>query len=134
MVPHFWPAAVDFMHTSKKAIMQADGSAHFKDTFDASCRALLDSDMRCTVAAVRADVSVIRVHDLQLQRGLHPRFLSCASLNATHTLCVVLSVGYSTVYFYEAGRQLTYVEVLVGMLPGAQVVTEPWGIVIRIKK
>lgn len=130
VVPGFQSSAVDFMHTSKKAIMQADGSAHFKETFGASFRAALESDMRGTVDAVRARVSVIRVHDLQLQQGLPPQFLSCASLYATSTLCVVLSWGYTTVFAYEAGRMQSYVEVLVGRLPGAQVVPLPWGIVI----
>ncbi len=27
---------LDFMHVSKKAVMQADGSTHFKGTFDAN--------------------------------------------------------------------------------------------------
>jgi very-short-patch-repair endonuclease len=130
----FWAAPVDFMHTSKKAIMQADGSAHFKDTFSASCQATLDNDMRCVVRAVSAGVSVIRVHDLQLQRGLQCGFLSHASFYATNTLCVLLSVGYTSVFIYEAGRMQTYVQALVGRLPGAKVLMAPWGIVVLIQK
>ena len=133
-VPHFWPAAVDSLHISGKAIMQADGSAHFKDTFDASCRAVLDADMRCCVQAVEAGVSVIRVHELSLQRRLRSGFLAAASHVATSSLCVVLSPAYNTLYIYEAGRMQTYVQVLAGMLPKAKTAHLDWGIVIICQK
>jgi hypothetical protein len=127
----FWPSALDFMHISKKAVMQADGSAHFEGIHDADYRDVLEGDMRCTVAAVERGISMIRVHDLQLQRGAHPYFLSGASLYATSTLCVVLSVAYRTVMFYEDGKWLTYVGVLVSKLRYRRVVEHPWGIVIE---
>lgn len=130
----FWGSAVDFMHISRKAVMQADGSTHFKGIFDADCRDIIDDDMRCTVAAVEAGVSMIRVHDLQLQHGMHRSFLPWASLQATTTLCVVLSVGYNSVLFYETGHWVTYVEVLVSKLRCTHVVTHPLGIVIVCKK
>lgn len=134
VVMPFWGSAVDFMHISRKAVMQADGSTHFKGIFDAECRAILDDDMRCTVAAVEKGVSMIRVHDLQLQHGMHRSFLPWASLQATSTLCVVLSVGFNSVLFYETGHWVTYVEVLVSKLRSAHVVKHPLGIVIVCKK
>jgi very-short-patch-repair endonuclease len=129
-VPIFWPAAVDFLHLSQKAVMQADGSSHFKDTFDADCRAALDTDMRFCVRAVGKGVSVIRVHDWNLRRN---GFLAAASRIATGSLCVVLSLAYSTVYMYEAGSMQTYVQVLARLLPGAHIEYPGWGIVIRCK-
>jgi very-short-patch-repair endonuclease len=132
--PGFWPAAVDFVHTSQKAIMQADGSGHFKDTFDVSCKSVLEQDMSCCVKAVEASVSVIRVHDLQLQRGLRNGCLAAACKLATSCLCVVLSPAYHTVCIYEAGRMVTYADMLASRLPEARVVHVPWGIVILCKK
>lgn len=132
--PGFWPAAVDFMHTSQKAIMQADGSGHFHDTFDVSCRSVLEQDMSCCVKAVEAGVSVIRVHDQQLQRGLRHGFLAAACQVATSCLCVVLSPAYHTVCIYEAGRMVTYADMLASRLPAGHVMRVPWGIVILCKK
>lgn len=133
-VPKFWGAAVDFLHISDKAIMQADGSAHFKDTFSTSCREVLDTDMRCCVRAIEAGTSVIRVHDFSLRSRLRNGFLAAASRIATSRLCVVLSLAYNTVYMYEAGAMQTYVDVLAKMLPGAQVEKLDWGIVINCQK
>jgi hypothetical protein len=114
--------------------MQADGSSHFKDIFDASCRAVLETDMRCCVHAVEAGVSVIRLHEWNLQHRLRSGFLAAASHVATSSLCVVLSPAYCTTDIYEAGRRLTYVEVLAGLLPKAQTAHLDWGVVIFCQK
>lgn len=131
----FWPQApVDFMHLSQKAAMQADGSRHFKGIYDKDSREALETDMRCCVEAVKAHVSMIRVHDLQMTMWLDAAFLPNATHMALTNLCVVLSLGYSNTLIYVEGRMRKYVDLLLEKLGKKEVTKLPWGLVIFCNK
>ena len=130
----YWAAAADFMHLGQKAVMQADGSGHFKDMFDTSCITKLETDMSFCVKAVTAGMSVIRVHELQQRMWLHPSFLGNAAAYATLCVCVVLSPAYNSVQFYEGGRMLTYVDKLALLLKGCSIQKHDWGTVLLCQR
>ena len=130
----WWPAPVDFMLLSKKAVLQADGSSHSKSVYEESSGAKLASDLRFDVAGVQGGVSVIRVHDIQLRTWLHSDFLAKAVAIAETHCCIVLSVGYTTVCMHAEGHVLTYAQMLVRQLPGSYINHYAWGIVVICSK
>lgn len=120
----FWAAPFDFMMLNKRVALQADGSRHFKDLYDTDVQQALKDDMRFCEAAVKADVSVVRVHQQQLTCMRYPAYLHAAIAEAENHTCIVLSPGYSTVQFYEKGRFLSYAHVLADRLPGFRVLVD----------
>ena len=114
--------------------MQADGSRHFKGIYDKDSREAIETDMRCCVEAVKGNVSMIRVHDLQMTMWLDAAFLPNATHIALTNLCVVLSLGYSNTLIYVAGRMRTYVDLLLEKLGKKEVTKLPWGLVIFCNK
>lgn len=121
-----WGAACDFMHISKKAVLQVDGSSHFKDMFGKTCRAQLETDLSFCVKAVQRGVSVIRVHELQQRMWLSEGFLQNATAVATSGVCIVLSVGYCGVHMLEGGQLVSYADRLAQLLGGWTVTKLPW--------
>jgi hypothetical protein len=132
--PTWWKAAVDFKHMTQKAAMQVDGSSHFRGIHDTQSRDALETDMRCCVAAIKANVSMIRVHDLQNTMWLDDAFLPKATHIALNNLCVVLSLGFSNTTIYVDGCMRTYAGMLAEKLGGKEVTKLPWGLVIYCNK
>lgn len=122
----FWAAPFDFMMLNKRVALQADGSRHFKDFCDTNLEKALKDDMRFCEAAVKAHVSVVRVHQQQLTGMHHPTYLQAAIAEAEKHTCIVLSPGYSTVQFYDKGRFLSYAQVLADRLTGFRVLVSTY--------
>jgi hypothetical protein len=117
----FWAAPFDFMMLNKRVALQADGSRHFKDFYTTDVEQALKDDMRFCVAAVKAHVSVVRVHQQQLTGMRYPAYLQTAIAEAEKHTCIVLSPGYNTVHFYDKGWFVSYAQLLADQLPGFRV-------------
>jgi len=83
----WWPGPIDFLLLCHLVAIQADGSSHFKGIHERSRDQQLGIDIEFCVAAMRAGVSVIRVHDTQLKAGLQPGWLSHAVAFAKMCVC-----------------------------------------------
>lgn len=117
----WWDASVDFMFLERSVIIQADGDSHFRGTYQQSSVEQLCLDAAFCARAVSNGVSVIRVHDADLQSGLNPTILRYAVSVATMGVCVVLSHAYTRVWWYEGSKPVTYIDKLKTMLGASSV-------------
>lgn len=129
----FWHGAIDFMLTSKRVVLQADGDSHSRGIYSDNPAKKLSTNLSFCVAAVGQGVSAVRMHESDLTKETHPAFLLAAIAEASKQTCTVLSPGYRFAYAFEAGQTLTFAELLVRRLGGASVTQGPFGIVVICK-
>lgn len=126
----FWHGAIDFMLTSKRVVLQADGNSHSRGIHSDNPAKKLSTNLSFCVAAVGHGVSAVRIHESDMATTIHTAFLLAAIEAASKQTCTVLSPGYRFAYAYEAGQMLTFAELLARRLGGATVTHGPFGIVV----
>ena len=124
VVPRFWKAPMDFFNMVDRYYVQIDGRCHWVGIHQLSSTMIIARDMLQNVAAAGARACVVRVHMADISSA------ACigAALQAAVTGgCFVLTPAYATTLVQHGPLLITYVQLLLQLVPNCYCVTDSYG-------
>lgn len=124
VVPKFWAAPMDFFNMVHRYYVQIDGRCHWFGIYQLNSTMIIARDMQQNVAAAGAGVCVMRVHMSDISND------ACivAAMEAAPTGCYfVLTPAYATTLVQWGSCLLTYVQLLLLLVPNCYCVNDSYG-------